>query len=480
MDIIRRHAPVRAALLLATTAVLACSPNPATPDTPDSTGSTKKTPSKASTKPGTSASAGTDAGASTAPGSSTAPGASTAPGQSTAPTTSTAPSTAVSTAPTTSTAPSTATSTAPSTAASTSSGGSGGGSSPAASTAPSPLAQQATPAPGAVTVGTFAGLAEAGLDNGPVASATFKQPQGLAVHATTGDVYVADTGNHVIRKIAGGQVTTVIGTGEATTPQDPKTLNQPQGVAVMKDGTILIADTLNNRIRKLRTAELAKAADARELDFVVGGTAGGFADGVADASRMQGPTGIALTADEKFLWVVDSGNNCIRLVELAADRIDTIAGSSTESGGADGTGTQARFTNPKGCAAVGNDTLYVVDAFNSKLRKIVKTGNAVTVTTVAETTLTLDTPSDVIAAGADPEAAGGSLLIADTALRSIQRLAGGDLNPVDLIPGQELGDANGLPSEARFQSMGDMVVLPNGTILVADPTNNRIRSLTKP
>lgn len=477
MDLIRRQAPARAALLLATTLLLACNGNPAATETEVSTSGTKKV-SKATPRP--TASAPAAAGGSTSPTTKPSTAASTATGASTAPTTSTAPSTA------TSVAPSAATSTAPTTSPSPSSGGSGGGASPVTSTAPTtnpsatPLPQQATPGPGAVTVGTYAGTDTAGFDDGAVATATFNNPRGLAVHASTGDVYVADTSNHAIRKISnGGQVTTMIGTGEATTPQDTKTLNNPQGVAVMTDGTLLIADTSNNRIRKLRAAEAAEDFAARELDFVVGGTSGGFADGVADASRMNGPTGIALSEDQKFLWVVDSGNNCIRIVDLAADSIETLAGSSTESGTADGTGTVARFNNPTGCAAVGNDTLYVVDAFNSKLRKIVKSGNAVTVSTVASATLSLFTPADVLASGTDPEGAGGSLLIADGNL-TIQRLAGGELSAVDLIPAAEPGFADGGTDVAKFKSMADLVVHPSGAILVADPQNNRIRKLIKP
>ncbi len=478
MPFIRRQAPARAALLIASMLMLACNGNPAATEAEVSTSGTKKT-SKATPRPGASA---PNAGGDTTPTATPSTAASSPNGASTAPTTSTAPSSAVSTA------PSTAVSTAPVTSAAPSSGGSGGGASPvtstaptsATSTAPSPLAQQATPAPGAVIVGTYAGTDTAGFEDGAVATATFNGPRGLAVHPGTGDVYVADSNNHVIRKIAGGQVTTVIGTGEATTPQDTKTLNRPEGVAVMADGTLLIADSLNNRIRKLPVAEAAKELVARELDFVVGSTTGGFADGVADASRMQGPTGIALTADQNFLWVVDSGNNCIRIVDLAADRIDTVAGSATETGDADGSGTTARFNNPNGCAAVGNDTLYVVDAFNSKLRKIVKSGNAVTVSTVASATLSFITPSDVIAAGSDPEAAGGSLLIADSGRLSIQRLAGGELSAVDLIPGNTAGFADGGTDSAQFRTMADMIVLPDGAILVADPDNHRIRKLSKP
>lgn len=470
MDFIRRQAPARAAVLLATTMLLACTGNPATTEPDTAGGGTKKVSKNASAAPKPGASSSTAAGGNNGGGVVTASpsaGASSNPNgtTSTAPGTSPTPSTATSTAPTTSTAPSTATSVAPSAAAS--SDGS------TASTAP--LTQAATPAPAAIVVSSLAGDGTSGFENGAAASASFNSPRGLAVHPTNGDVYVADTLNHAIRKISNGQVTTMIGTGDATTPQDVKTLSAPQGVAVMNDGTLLIADTANNRIRKLRATEAAKELTARELDFVVGGLSAGFADGATDTARLTGPTGIALTADQQFLWVVDTGNNCIRLVNLANDSIETVAGS-TEAGDATATstGTQARFRNPTGCVAVGNNTLFVADSQNGKIRKIVKDGNAVTVTTVDAGTFVY--PSDVIAAGTDPET-NGSLLVADGSQLSISRFAAGAVE--FYVNPNERGYAEGAVASARFEDFADMVLHPNGSILIADYTNHRIRKLAQ-
>ena len=312
--------------------------------------------------------------------------------------------------------------------------------------------------------GTFAGEGTGGFDDGAAATATFFAPRGLAVHASTGDVYVADTNNHAIRKIAGGQVTTVIGTGSAGTSADARTLNGPRGIAVASDGTLYIADTANNCIRKLGAGEAAKDLVARQLEVLVEG--------------LNGPTGLALTADQTALWIVDAGNHCIRRVTLATGEMEVVAGNPGEAGSGTGSGVVARFNTPRGCAAVGNDTLYVVDSVNAKLRKIVVDGNAVTVSNVGETLLDLVTPSDVFAAGTTPEGSGGSLLVADTGQRSIQRLADGQVE--NLIPPGEAGFAEGAAGTAQFRSFGDVVVHPSGAILVADPTDHRIRALTSP
>jgi sugar lactone lactonase YvrE len=463
MDRFRRPAPLRAAFLAATLLLIACQGTPTSTTEEQTSGGTRRVSKNPSPKV---TDVPTGVNGTTTP--TTQPTATT--GATASPTTQPTATTGATTAPT---ATPTGTATGTPTTQPTGTGTTTPTTQPTQGT--TPFTPAATPALGSVQVGTFAGSGTAGFDAGttPVAAevAKFKNPQGLAVHPISGDVYVADTDNHAIRKISGGMVTTVIGDGTITTPNDPARLNKPLGIAVASNGTIYVADSVNNRIRKL-------TAGATELENVVGNGGAGFAEGAFDFAQVNTPAGLALSADEKFLWVVDAGNHCIRRIDLATSTISTLAGSKDDPNEVDGPGVQARFDNPLGCAAVGNDTLYVCDFGNGKLRKVVVTGNSVEVSTIGATTFNLFTPADVLATGTIPET-NGSLLVADTGTRVISRLAGGAASPESYVTERERGFANGsATSDAKFEGFGDMVVLPNGNILVADPGNNRIRKLT--
>ncbi|MEB3328055.1 MAG: hypothetical protein VKQ33_02350 [Candidatus Sericytochromatia bacterium] len=341
-----------------------------------------------------------------------------------------------------------------------------------ATPAPTPVPSN-LPSPGAATVGTFAGTGSVGMVDGPAtSSATFKEPRGLAL-GPDGEVYVADTGNHIIRKIQGGQVTRVLGDGTFTTPNDAARLRSPEGIAVGRDGVIYISDTGNHRIRK-HTPGTVGPEGLPVTDWVIGNGGQGFTDGDpatgADTAQVNGPSGIALTEDQAKLWVVDSGNHTIRLITLANRTVVTVAGKGGAAGDVDGAGETARFDTPKGCHAVGNDTLYVADSGNSKIRKVVLSGAVGTVTT--EPFPNLFQPAGVLGFG-------GFLFVSDEGRRTVERTPLGS-DTVEVLamseqPGFLDGDAL---TEAQFLSLADLLVLPSGEVLVADPGNHRIRTIT--
>jgi hypothetical protein len=156
-------------------------------------------------------------------------------------------------------------------------------------------------------VTTIAGVpGHPGFADGPGGSALFATPRGIAV-GYDGSVYVSDSGNHVIRKIAtDGTVTTIAGTpGEAGS--DDTHLNTPSGIDVDADGTLYIVDTFNHAIRMLKDGVLTTVAGQLGVS--------GFADGDGAAAKFNAPVGLKIAPDGTLV-IADTGNNVIRRVTL--------------------------------------------------------------------------------------------------------------------------------------------------------------------
>lgn len=217
------------------------------------------------------------------------------------------------------------------------------------------------------TVSTFAGVA--GVSNsfdGAGANAQFFHPEGVATDSG-GNVYVADTWNHTIRKITpGGTVTTLAGLagnfGAADGTNSKARFNRPTGIAVDSATNVFIADSLNHTIRKITPNGTV---------ITIAGLAGvwGSSDGTNNAARFYLPEGIGI-ATNGDLFVTDSGNQLVRKVSPTGTNwvVTTVAGLNGVAGSANGTGTNAQFNFP---AAIGFDTagyLYIADIGNNTIR----------------------------------------------------------------------------------------------------------------
>jgi hypothetical protein len=249
--------------------------------------------------------------------------------------------------------------------------------------------------------GTVSTLAISGL----------KKPSGVAVDAD-GNVYVADTGHHVICRITLAQVMTVVaGTSRNGADDDDEndapdtednqytdgpalqaTFDAPAGLAIAPGGVLYIVDSNNDAVRKL---------EAGVVSTVAGGKRSGFVDGPALSARFDQPTGIALDSDGNLV-IADTGNHRIRKVTLGTTRaVSTIAGSGS-SGLVDGAPATARFKSPRGVAFAG--TIFVADSKNNVIRAIYP---ALTITSV--------TPA-VAAAAAEVRIAGSGFVNGQTAV----------------------------------------------------------------
>ncbi len=186
-----------------------------------------------------------------------------------------------------------------------------------------------------------------GWQDGAGTEAWFNAPNGVAVDSA-GNVYVADTGNSVIRKVTStGMVTTVAGTagscGSADGTGAEARFNQPTGITMDGTGNLFVTDTLNHTIRRITPTGAVTT---------LAGLAGvmGTSDGVAADALFNHPGGITVDGSGT-LFVADTGNSSLRKI-LTNGTVSTLAGLPTISGLKDGTGTTAWFNQPLACASM--------------------------------------------------------------------------------------------------------------------------------
>jgi len=205
-----------------------------------------------------------------------------------------------------------------------------------------------------------------GFADGPKEKARFNEPRGLAFDGQ-GNLYVADSGNGAIRMISPKGVVSTLA----------KDLSLPSGLALSPDGTLYVTETMKHRVLEIKPDGTYSVVAGGNYPVNAGEWEGAYADGQGEKAQFNEPLGLALAADGT-LYVADSGNQRIRVID-SAKNVTTLAGSGTEKledtsylagGYKDGALREAAFNFPTGVALSADGKIYVADSCNNAIRVI--------------------------------------------------------------------------------------------------------------
>ncbi len=328
-------------------------------------------------------------------------------------------------------------------------------------------------------VTTLAGQAlVSGISNGFGTNALFSDPAAITVDLK-GNLYLADSQNHAIRKIdSKGVVSTLAGqlgmpgSREGTGVQAQ--FDTPCGIALDQHGTLFVSDTGNHTVRKIT------------LDGVVTRLAGlagqdGFANGDASTALFSSPLGLAV-ATNGTVFVSDCGNHLIRAISPGGT-VTTLAGKPGVWGSDDGLGPAARFNGPVGLALDDQGNLFVSDSNNHTVRKVTPDGDVSTWAGIAGVdgcrngdarTATFCNPAEL---AIDRK---NNLFVTDS-FNHVIRMISRDrkVSTVSGVVGSS-GTADGVNGQARFFNPYGIGINPDGSLIVADAYNQLIRVVLPP
>lgn len=389
------------------------------------------------------------------------------------------------------------------------------------------------------TIRTVAGNGIAGLsgDGGPATAACLNEPKGLCFDGT-GDLLIADSENHVIRKVdrTSGMIVTVAGSSAtsempAVRPEkrtaagdgdDPFTegagtagtsfaqqtdlsgtvryvvsgagpakrfegdggpavqalLNFPTAIAVDADGHLYIADTMNHRIRRVEagTGRISTIAGVGQPRFSGDG-------GPSVKAGLNEPAALVVLGTR--LYIADQSNNRVRMIELTTETMTTVAGTGTAAYNGDGIpAVEASLAGPSGLAVGGDGTLYIADTFNGRIRAVDPLTGAISTVVGDGGEYRYQGPMEE-SSGSLSRPSGiavdgdGNLVITDSDNHLVRRWerATGRVERVAGI-GEAKSGGDGEPAlETGLSYPFGIVVDRRGFFLVADTFNHRIREI---
>jgi sugar lactone lactonase YvrE len=317
-------------------------------------------------------------------------------------------------------------------------------------------------------ISTVAGNGTSGFsgDNGFATAAEISNPSGLCLDAA-GNLFIADTYNFVIRKVAiTGIITTVAGS-----PGNPGTFYYPTAVAVDSSNNLYIADSQHNQVSKVNTSGTIST-------FAGNGTTNYSGDGgAAKNAALNLPVGLAVDAAHN-LFIVDSGNNCIRKVGTN-NVITTVAGNGTMGFSGDGgVATNANLASPQNVAVDSFGNLFIADSGNNRIRQVGTNGIIATVAGRVLNDGDFATNATLGSASGVAFDAAGNLYIADSHNNRIRKV---DTNGIiTTVAGNGFPGYSGDGASATGASLNvpsGLTFDASGNLYIADTLNHRIRKV---
>jgi DNA-binding beta-propeller fold protein YncE len=333
------------------------------------------------------------------------------------------------------------------------------------------------------TISTVAGTGSPGFsgDGGKAAAAQLDQPFDCCF-GPRGEMYVADTNNHAIRRIdKSGIITTVAGCGRQGYsgdggPATAATLNEPYGVAVDRDGTLYIVDRLNAAIRRVgaKTGVISTLAGT--------GTPGYDGDGgPANQARLREPNGLALDGRGGLL-IADVADNRIRRVELETGTIDTIAGTGRrEFSGDGGIAIGASIDGARAVDVDKDGSIYICEREGNRIRKIDASGIIHTVAGTGKAGYSGDGGQALQAAFNGPKwvhvGPDNAIYVVDTENHCVRRIdqKSGLISTI-AGSGAKGTEGDGGPAASARMDRPHGCCVNRGMLYIADTNNHRIRA----
>lgn len=318
-------------------------------------------------------------------------------------------------------------------------------------------------------VTTLAGDGVPGAVDGPAAVSRFDDPFGVALDSR-GAVYVADAGDsNRIRRIGpDGTVSTFAGSGEGFRDGagTAAAFHTPSALAFDHQGNLYVADTGNHAIRKI--------AKDGTVSTLAGDGVPGDADGIGRAARFNGPVGLAVD-DAGTVWVADTYNDRIRRIGRDGT-VTTVAGTG-KPGNADGVGAAAAFDTPSAIAVTTNGTLYVADTGNNAIRRVAADGTVTTIAAPAEGERRAPLRRPV---GLALTRDGYLYIAASAGGRILQLTPEGDVRPLPDADLPASGDGFGPDGSVQLYGPRGIAVERDGSLVVADAQAHRLHRLARP
>ena len=327
-----------------------------------------------------------------------------------------------------------------------------------------------------------AGSSGSSGDGGPAVNARLNEPRGIYKDSSD-NIYIADTKNHIIRKVDGTTsiITKFAGTagaagysgdgGLAVNAQ----LNEPCGITA-SSGNLYIADTKNHRIRRVDTT-------GNIITVVSTGSSGFSGDGgPALLARLNVPKGIFMDSWGN-LYIADRGNHKIRRVDTSGN-ITTVAGTGSSGDSGDGgLATLAQLDEPRRIFVDSSDNLYIADTRNHRIRKVDASGIITTVAGTGSSGFSGDGGLATLAQLDEPHGvfvdSSGNIYIADRKNHRIRKVDGatGIITTVSGRPGSGFSGDGGLATDAKHNQPRGIFKDSSGNLYIADTDNHRIRKV---